>query len=166
MNQTAAGIDCVGDQRLHQVPALSQQEAAAESSTTAQWGVLHMVEEHPLRLIRPAHIAIAEVVERGVGIPGHKDAGQASSLVIPAVFSGKLIGAVIGELVAQRGIFLPSGLPDRFQLYSSHQAGRSPVKPQRFLPVSVPILRSQHMGSDTLCLSRAYSLKLTQANLR
>ena len=73
MNQAAAGIDCVGDQRLQQVPALSQQEAAAESSTTSQRGGLHMVEEHPLRLIRPAHIAVAEVVERGVGIPGHKN---------------------------------------------------------------------------------------------
>ena len=124
-----------------------------------------MVEEHLLRLLGPAHIAVAEVVERGVGIPGHKDTGQAGSLVIPAVFRGKFIGTVIGELVAQRGILLPPGPPDCIQLHGRQQAGSSPVKPQRFLPVSVPILRSQHMGSDTLRLTRAYPLKLTQAGL-
>ena len=40
MNQAAAGIDCVGDQRLQQVPALSQQEAAAVEldNLEKKWG--------------------------------------------------------------------------------------------------------------------------------
>ena len=43
MHQAAAGIDCVDNEGLHQVPALSQQEAAAESSTTPQWRSGYMV---------------------------------------------------------------------------------------------------------------------------
>ena len=40
VNQATTGIDCVGDQRLYQVPALSQQEAAAVEldNLEKKWG--------------------------------------------------------------------------------------------------------------------------------
>ena len=73
MNQTAAGIDCVDNEGLHQVPTLSQQEAAAGNSTTSQWRSGYMVEEHPLRLLGPAQIVVTKIIEWVVVILIHKN---------------------------------------------------------------------------------------------